>query len=83
MRQQAFVRMMAARFGRDRWNEHVKLAATMFNAIAVASLIGAFVAPLVNVAPPAPAAVGFLIVSGVVVHLVGQLTLRYIARKDG
>jgi hypothetical protein len=78
----AFVRLMVARFGRDRWNEHVKLVASMLNALAIACLVGALVAPVVN-RVAASATVSFLLVLvGLLTHLVAQLVLRYIAAKD-
>lgn len=81
-RHAAFARMMASRFGRDRWNEHVKLAAGMFNAIGVAAIIGAFVAPLINETPRGLGVITFLAVIGMILHLVAQYVLRYIARKE-
>ncbi len=82
MRHRLFVRMMSVRFGRDRLNQHVRLLSTFFNAIGVACMIGAFVAPIINAAAPRPASAAFLVMIGLVLHLAGQYTLRYIARKE-
>lgn len=82
MRYRAFVRMMVMRFGRDRWNEHVKLLAGFFNAIGAACMIGAFVAPIVNAMAPRPESAAFLAVVGLSLHLAAQYILRYIARKE-
>ena len=63
-------------------NEHVKLAANLCNAMAVAALISSFVSWIINTTPPKPVSVLALILAGLFLHLVGELILRYIVRKD-
>jgi hypothetical protein len=77
-----FAIMMAARFGRDRWNEHVKIVAVLLNAVAAACIIGALVAPLVNAGPMSPDANGRLLLGGLGLHFAAHFALRYIVQKE-
>lgn len=79
---QTLVATMIGRFGRERWNEHVKLAATTVNSIGIACLIGAVVAPFVNPVPPGPAAVVVLLGAGVAIHVAAQQIMRYFRGKE-
>jgi len=74
--------LMASRFGRDRWNEHVKLLANLCNAIGGGCLIGAFVAPLVNGLGEISQSAPVLVVVGIGVHFAAQTILSYIVSKD-
>lgn len=71
---------LIARFGRERWNEHVKLFANLMNGVSVASIVGAVVAPLISAAPVAPAILLFSM--GMVLHLAAQFALRYFVGKE-
>jgi hypothetical protein len=73
---------LAAHFGRERWNEHVKLAAGAFNGLAIACFVGAFVAPLVNPAPPQALAIASLLTFGAALHLAAHAILRYFREKE-
>ncbi|MBL8551902.1 MAG: hypothetical protein JNJ73_18080 [Hyphomonadaceae bacterium] len=77
-----FVALMVAKFGRDRWNEHLKIVGNLLNAVAAASVIGALVAPLVNQASATPDVSGALLIAGASFHFAAHLTARYIAGKD-
>lgn len=79
---QALVEAMVGRFGRERWNEHVKLAATTLNGVGIAGLIGAFVAPMVNPASPEPISLLLLFGAGVLLHMAAQQVLRYYRGKE-
>ncbi len=77
-----FVAKMVARFGRERWNEHVKMLATAFNGVSIACLIGGFVAPLVNSKPPSATAIPMLFAASVFMHVAAQQVLRYFRGKE-
>lgn len=70
------------RFGRERWNEHLKLAATALNGLAIACLVGAFVAPFVNATPPRIAALFLLSLFGLFLHMAAQIVVGYYRGKD-
>lgn len=75
-----FLFFVVSRFGRERWNEHVKLFAGLLNGIGIASVVGAFIAPLVNALPGQ--AMWALFTMGLTLHVAGQLCLRYYVGKD-
>lgn len=77
-----FIATMVGRFGRERWNEHVKMFASAMSGVSVASFIGALVAPLVNSTPPGGWAIPMLIASGVILHVAAHLVLRYYQGKE-
>jgi hypothetical protein len=77
-----FAIQMASRFGRERWNEHVKLVVNLCNAVSAASIIGALVAPLVNGGPTSPDISGVLILGGFATHFAAHFATRYIVHKE-
>lgn len=76
------VEALVIRFGRERWNEHLKLGAAVFNGLSIASFVGAFVAPFVNAAPPRPWSIAVMVILGVLLHVAAQTVLRYYRGKD-
>jgi hypothetical protein len=82
MKGDTFALVMADRFGRDRWNEHVKIIANLLNAVSAACIIGALVAPLVNVGAVSSDVNGRLLLGGVGLHFVAHLAMRYIVSKE-
>ncbi len=78
----AFAEQMAQRFGRERWNEHVKLLATALNGVSIACLIGGFVAPLINPVPPKLAVIPMLFVASFIMHVAAHEVLRYYRGKE-
>ncbi len=82
MNSHTIAHLMATRFGRDRWNEHVKLLASLLNAIAVAAIVGAFVAPLISGRLVQSDSAGLLLLAGLVLHGGAQAVLRYIVSRE-
>lgn len=78
----AFAEQMAGRFGRERWNEHVKLLAGALNGVSIVCLIGGFVAPLVNAVPPKLAVIPLLFIASFIMHMAAHEVLRYYRGKE-
>lgn len=73
---------MRERFGRERWNEHVKLLASGVNSLAVAFLIGAFVAPVVSAHRPAFWETLLLMAFAAGLGVAAQLVMSYYKGKE-
>lgn len=81
-RRAIFVDRMVLRFGRERWNEHVKLFSSIMNSVAAACAIGGFVAPLINPVPPSGLAVPILFGAAVLLHMAAHAAFRYYRGKE-
>jgi hypothetical protein len=78
----AVIFRLVARFGRERWNEHLKLLTSLLNGLGIAAWVGALVAPNVSLSTPPIANVVGLAALGLFCHLAAQVLMRYFAGKE-
>jgi hypothetical protein len=65
-----------------KFNEHVKLVVTTFNALAIFLIIAGYLQPLIREEPTAAGAAGWVwIITGVVLHIGAQALIRLLREE--